>query len=127
MGPLFYGHLPPKLRTPKKKKISPHRNVFKHYISNKKKYFFPILNPKGKIPNFFFEPFPYRKEQIQPGKSTEICIENNPNANANVFLMLDMQSLEERRNSLCLEFVKECPKVDKFRKMFPNKTKYFRL
>ena len=33
---------------------------------------------------------------------------------------LNIESLEDRRNSLCLKFAKNCLKVDKLRKMFPK-------
>ena len=35
--------------------------------------------------------------------------------------VLDMKSLEDRRQSLCLKFAKKCLEVKKLRKMFPKK------
>ena len=35
--------------------------------------------------------------------------------------MLGLQSLDERRESLCLKFAKKCLQVEKFRSMFPKK------
>ena len=43
---------------------------------------------------------------------------------------LNIESLEDRRKSLCLKFAKKCLQVEKLKKLFPkniNKTKYFRL
>ena len=39
----------------------------------------------------------------------------------NALNVLKLQSLEERRESLCLKFAKGCLKVDKFKSMFPRK------
>ena len=33
---------------------------------------------------------------------------------------LNIESLDDRRKSLCLKFAKNCLKVDKFKKMFPK-------
>merc|ERR1711911_163255 len=37
--------------------------------------------------------------------------------------LLDMKSLEDRRQSLCLKFARKCLEVKKLRKMFPKKVK----
>ena len=39
----------------------------------------------------------------------------------NALKVLKLQSLEERRESLCLRFAKKCLQVEKFRSMFPIK------
>ena len=39
----------------------------------------------------------------------------------NALKELNIDSLEERRESLCIKFAKKCLKVNKLRKMFPKK------
>ena len=39
----------------------------------------------------------------------------------NALNVLNLQSLEERRESLCLKFAKKCLQVDKFKSIFPRK------
>ena len=39
----------------------------------------------------------------------------------NALEVLGLQSLDERRESLCLKFAKKCLQVEKFKSMFPKK------
>ena len=40
-----------------------------------------------------------------------------------LLLELNLQTLEERRNILCLQFAKDCIKFDKLKDLFPENTK----
>ena len=63
----------------------------------------------------------YKLERVQ--KSALKIILGSAYTNYDAALnVMKLQSLEERRKSLCLKFARKCLQVDKFKSMFPKKT-----
>ena len=66
-------------------------------------------------------------ERIQKA-ALRIILKNRYQSYSQALAMLQMKSLKERREELCLRFAKKCLKIEKFQKYFPlNKKKHCML
>ena len=59
-------------------------------------------------------------ERVQKS-ALKVILKNKYKDYESALKLLDMESLYERRSSLCLKFAKKCLRIENFKKLFPHK------